>query len=100
MWKAWVSFVLGLWLILSGIVSTLGVTANYIIVGIAVAVLGFWSSKEWQGIATGILGLWLILSGIISSLMAPINLMIVGVVVAALSLWEVLQKPRTPAPQH
>ncbi|RMF61715.1 MAG: hypothetical protein D6748_00945 [Calditrichaeota bacterium] len=100
MWKAWVNFVLGLWLILSGIITTLGVQANYIIVGIVVAVLGFWTGKIWQGIVTGILGIWLFLSGLISTLMAPINMLIVGVIVAGLSLWEALQRPHTPAPQH
>jgi len=66
MWQAWINFILGLWFILSGIITSLGVSINYIIVGIVIAVLGFLSSKQWQGIVIGILGLWMILSGIVT----------------------------------
>jgi len=100
MWKAWVNFILGLWFILSGIITGLGANVNYVIVGIVVAVLGFWSAKQWQGIVIGILGLWMILSGIVTSLMSPVNLIIVGIVIAVLGLWQALAKPKaTPAPQ-
>lgn len=94
MWKAWINFILGLWFILSGIVISLGTSVNYIIVGIVVAILGFWSAKQWQGIVIGILGLWMILSGIVTSLMAPINLIIVGIIVAVLAIWQALEKPK------
>ncbi len=96
MWQAWINFVLGLWLIVSGIVPSLHVNINYIIVGIVVAVLGFIAAKRWQGIVDGVLGIWLIVSGIITALMAPVNLIIVGIVVAALSLWMALTK-KSPA---
>lgn len=90
MWQGWVNFILGLWLILSGIIGGLGVSVNYIIVGIVVAVLGFWTAKQWQGVVNGILGLWLILSGIVASLMASANLIIVGIVVAVLAIWQAM----------
>ncbi len=94
MWQAWINFILGLWFILSGIITSLGVNVNYIIVGIVVAVLGFWTYKQWQGIVVGILGLWMILSGIVTSLMAPVNLIIVGIVIAVLAIWQALTKPK------
>lgn len=94
MWQAWINFILGLWFILSGIITSLGASVNYIIVGIVVAVLGFWSYKQWQGIVIGILGLWFILSGIVTSLMAPVNLIIVGIVIAVLAIWQALTKPK------
>lgn len=95
MWKAWVNFVLGLWFILSGIITGLGVSVNYIIIGIVVAILGFWSARQWQGIVIGILGLWMILSGIIISLTAPVNLIIVGIVIVILAIWQTLiKKPK------
>jgi hypothetical protein len=100
MWKAWVNFILGLWFILSGIITGLDANVNYIIVGVVVAILGFWTAKQWQGIVMGILGLWMILSGIVTSLMSPVNLIIVGIVIAVLGLWQALAKPKaTPAPQ-
>jgi len=100
MWKPWVNFILGLWFILSGLITGLEGTLNYIIVGVVVAILGFWSARQWQGIVIGILGLWMILSGIATSLMSPVNLIIVGIVIAVLGLWQALAKPkRSPAPQ-
>ncbi len=94
MWKAWINFVLGLWLILSGIITGLGVSGNYIIVGIVVAILGFWSARQWQGTVIGILGLWMILSGIVPSLIAPVNLIMVGIVIAVLAIWQTFAKPK------
>jgi len=97
MWQGWVNFIVGLWLILSGIIGSLGVSVNYIIAGIIVAVLGFIAAKQWQGIVDGILGLWLILSGILGSLMASANLFIVGIVVAVLSIWMATTGKEEPA---
>lgn len=93
MWQAWVNFALGLWSILSGIVSTLGVSVKYIIVGIAVAVFGFWTYSRWQGIVLGILGLWMILSGLVTPLTAQWNLLLTGIVIAGLAIWQALAKP-------
>jgi len=94
MWQAWINFILGLWIILSGIIVSLGVSANYIVVGIVVALLGFWTYKQWHGVVIGILGLWLILSGIVTSLIAPVNLIISGIVIAILGIWQAMAKPK------
>ncbi len=93
MWQAWVNFILGLWLIVSGIVPSLNTNINFIIVGILIAILGFWTFKQWQGIVNGILGLWILISAFITGLMINWNLIIVGIVVAILAIWQALTKP-------
>jgi len=87
MWQAWITFLAGLWIILSGIISGLTTSANAIIFGIVIAILGFWVGRHWQGWLNGIIGLWLLLSGIIMSLTIAVNFIIVGIVVAILALW-------------
>ena len=94
MWQAWVNFILGLWLLISGFIPGLNVNINYIIVGILIAILGFWTYKQWQGIVNGILGLWILVSGFIAALMVNWNLIIVGIVVAILGIWQALTKPK------
>ena len=48
MWQHWVNAILGLWIILSSFlgmdVSTM--MANLVIVGIAIAILGFWGAYD------------------------------------------------------
>ena len=90
MWQLWVNFIVGIWVLLSGLIASLQGNINLIICGIIAAVLGFWVGKKWQGIIIGIAGIWLILSGIIAGLDAPINYIIVGIVVAILGIWGAL----------
>ena len=96
MWQGWISGIIGLWLIVSGIIGK-GLEAqwNYLIAGIVLAVLGAWTYKHWQSILTGLGGIWLIISGLVASLMAPVNLIIVGLIVAVLGFWESLVGKRT-----
>lgn len=46
MWQQWVNGVLGLWLILSAFIgfTPSAMTTNLVIVGIVVAILGFWGA--------------------------------------------------------
>ncbi|MCI0619584.1 SPW repeat protein [Candidatus Wolfebacteria bacterium] len=46
MWQNWVNGILGLWILISPFVGLEGsnMTTNLVIVGIVVAVLGFWSA--------------------------------------------------------
>jgi len=88
MWQAWINFILGIWVFFSGIVTSLTASANFIIVGIVVTILGFWTANKWQGVILGIAGLWLILSGIVPGLIAPANMIITGIVAAILAIWE------------
>ncbi len=93
MWQGWINVVLGIWMIVSGLVPSLQTPVNLIIVGLLIAIMGFWTYKTWQGIVNGILGLWLFVSGAIIHLLAPVNFIIVGLVVALLALWEALGHP-------
>jgi hypothetical protein len=98
MWQGWINLVLGVWLIISGLVSSLQTPANLIITGILVAVFGFWTYKDWLGDIIGVLGLWSLLSGIWFSLFSPANFLIVGVLIGGLGFWEAYlhSKPITP----
>ncbi len=88
MWQGWVNLILGIWLIISGFVSSLQTPANLIVVGILATVFGFWAYKMWQGIANGILGLWTLLSGLVFHLLNPTNFIIVGLLMGVFGAWE------------
>lgn len=95
MWQAGINLLAGTWVLISGFVSAAVTPANYIIVGIVIAVCGFWKSKtQWQGIVNGILGLWLIFSGLVSPLVVPVNQWIIGLVVGILASWQIWGSPR------
>lgn len=87
MFQSWINGILGVWMIVAGFISGVQHGVNYIIVGLVIAILGFWAAKKWQNAVCGILGLWFILSGIVSNLIAPANSIIVGIVIAGLSFW-------------
>jgi hypothetical protein len=48
MWQNWINAILGLWIILSSFLgmSVNAMMANLVIVGVVVAVLGFWGAYE------------------------------------------------------
>jgi hypothetical protein len=48
MWQNWINAILGLWIILSTFLgmSASAMMTNLIIVGIAIAILGFWGAYE------------------------------------------------------
>jgi hypothetical protein len=48
MWQHWINAVLGLWVILSAFLgfSAEAMTTNLVIVGIVVAILGFWGAYD------------------------------------------------------
>ena len=78
MWSMWISFAIGVWVFLSGLIPSLQAEWNLIIFGAAAAVFGFISFRDWQGIANGIGGIWLFLSGIWFMIMSPMNFLITG----------------------
>ena len=90
MWYSWISFVLGIWFIISGIIPALQGNWNMIILGLVAAVFGFISYRTWQGIVNGIIGLWFFLSAIWFHLVLPWNFIILGVIMAALAIWDAL----------
>ncbi len=100
MWQLWINFVIGLWVIISGLIAGVQHEVNLIICGIVVAVLGFWAGKKWQGLVAGIVGVWLFISGLVhSTLGKPWNYIIFGLVVAVLCLWAALEKKEVETPQ-
>jgi len=98
MWQGWINLILGLWLILSGLVSALQTPANLIITGVLAVVFGFWTYKNWQGDVAGVLGIWLFLSGIWWNLLSPVNFIVVGLLLGVIGLWEGLIHPREMTP--
>ncbi|MEJ2636743.1 MAG: hypothetical protein P8184_15800 [Calditrichia bacterium] len=93
MWQGWVSFVLGIWLFLSGLIPGLQAPSNMIIVGVLAAIFGFWNYKMWQGFAVGFLGIWVFLSGIAFSFNTTLNFILMGVLIFVLGIWSALVHP-------
>lgn len=98
MWQGWINLILGVWLILTGFVSTLQTPLNLIIVGILAVIFGFWTYKNWQGDVAGVLGIWLFLSGVWWNLLSPLNFIIVGVLLGIVGIWEGLVHPKEMTP--
>lgn len=94
MWQGWANLILGVWLIISGLITTLHQPINMIIVGILAAIFGFWAYKMWQQVVNGVLGIWIFLSGIAFNLVGPANFIIVGIVMGILGVWSALTHPR------
>lgn len=90
MWSNWISFILGIWFFISGLIPALQGDWNMIILGIAAAVFGFIAFQTWQGIVSGIIGVWFFLSAIWFNLVVPWNFIILGAVMAALGIWGAL----------
>jgi len=99
MWQAWMHIIVGFWVFLSGFWEELVVPANFVIMGVTLTVLGFWTPRnQWQGIVNGVLGLWLILSGFIPGLLSSANLLITGLIVIILAAWQAAASRQTPRP--
>ncbi|OPX32954.1 hypothetical protein B1H10_06720 [candidate division KSB1 bacterium 4484_188] len=92
MWQGFINFVLGLWLVISGIIVYLQISTNLIVVGILAAIFGLWGSKNWKGWVIGTLGVWIFLSGIVFRLLSSWNFIISGIVIGILGLWCALAR--------
>lgn len=97
MWQAWINFVMGLWMALSGLNAGLQTSANLMISGLIVVALAISIPKNWQSITIATLGFWLVLSGVITSLIVPANFIIVGLAISAFALAHALAKKDEPA---
>ena len=87
MWQSYISFFLGIWLVLSGIIVQLQGAVNLIVIGIATAILGFWGFKNWCRWINGIIGLWIFLSGGMFNLTISWNFIFPGIVLIVLGFW-------------
>lgn len=97
MWQAWITFVMGLWMALSGLNAGLQTSANLMISGLIVVALAISIPMKWQSITIAVLGVWLALSGVITSLIVPVNFIIAGVAITVFALWYALAKKEEPA---
>ncbi|MEJ2637377.1 MAG: hypothetical protein P8184_19075 [Calditrichia bacterium] len=87
MWSNWVTFILGIWLFISGLIPSLQGDGNLIATGILAVIFGFIASRTWQGVVNGVLGIWIFLSGIWFMLVSPANFLIVGAIMAIVGIW-------------
>jgi hypothetical protein len=95
MWQAWINAIAGIWVFLSGFLNAAITPWNFFIMGLIIAVFGFWTYRgQWQGYVNGILGLWLILSSFVSALINPVNLWITGIIVTAMAVWRIISAQR------
>ena len=92
MWQNWVNIVLGIWLILSGIVSPLAVESNLVITGAFVFILGILMLRYFNGMIITVLGFWMFFSGLIIPLTTSANFIVNGALVLLFSLWAVSVK--------
>jgi hypothetical protein len=86
MWQGWLSFIIGIWLIISGMSTGLSSPFNIIIMGIAAAILGLFYLRAWEGMTISIIGLWLILCGVGLGLVTSANFILSGILISIFSL--------------
>jgi hypothetical protein len=85
MQKGWLSFILGIWLIISAFIQTMHIPGNMTIVGLLIAIDGFFVLRKWEGSLLGIFGMWLLFCGILFGLVNTLNFLIIGVLVTFFS---------------
>lgn len=100
MWQGWISFIPGLWLIISGIISGIQGPGNMIIVGIITVILGFFLQRRWEGIINGILGIWLCLCAFIPGLITSPNFFITGILIVFISIIRIFHNHRSAEVKH
>ncbi len=97
MWALWITFILGVWFFVSGIIPGLIAEWNMIIFGLITMIFGFIGyfndRKSWQAVLCGIIGIWFFLSGIWFGLIASWNFIIFGIILAILGIWGAQTKP-------
>ena len=103
MWKGWTVGLLGILQFFLGFfrLSAKAFVGEYILVGLIVAVVGFWmlaDKKKWQAWLAGLAGIWLVISAFIPGLNvsagAFVNCVIVGSVMVGAG-FSALTKPET-----
>lgn len=86
MWQGWLNLLLGLWLIISGLLTALQGPANMVIVGVLAVFIGFFLVRKWEGVAIGILGIWVLICGFITGFITTHNLLVTGIVISLISM--------------
>ena len=85
MWQAWLSLIIGVWLIFSGIISDLQQVLNVFISGALLVLFSFFFLKGWEGVVNGFLGIWLVLCGLMAVLITPLNCLMIGILTLIVS---------------
>lgn len=103
-----ISFLAGLWLMLSSFFMGLGFSSNEFIVGIIVAIIsliGMYSIEQatWVSWVSGILGAWLLVTPIfMTGLTSAViwNSVILGVIIIATAIWSGMSSSSTMGHGH
>ena len=98
MWQGKIQLIIGIWLILSGVVTLFQHPGNMLVIGFLLALCCFSSFKIWQAALVGVLGLWLFLCGLhdwmgISGkiMVSQLNFIFSGVLLSFAQPWRQLQ---------
>jgi hypothetical protein len=100
MWKAWTSFLVGVWLIISGSTSLLQGPVNMVIMGILMVIIGFFLLRGWEGFVNGIIGIWLLGSGFSSGLITMQNFLVIGIIISIISIIRIFHLHRDGEVMH
>lgn len=103
-----ITFLAGLWLMLSSYFMGLGFSSNEFIVGIivaAISLIGMYSIEQatWVSWVNGIMGVWLLLTPIFLTGMTTAliwNSIILGVVILAAAIWSGMASSSTMGHGH
>ena len=100
MWQGWISLLIGVWLIFSGLFSGLQSPFNLVFFGLLILILGFFLLKGWEGIVNGILGIWLIIGGFFSGFITAQNFVVVGILISTISIIRIFHLHRGVETKH
>lgn len=103
-----ITFLAGLWLMLSSFFMNLGLSSNEFIVGIIVAIvslIGMYSMEQatWVSWVNGILGVWLLITPIFVTGMTTAvvwNSVILGVIILGAAIWSGMSSSSTMGHGH
>lgn len=96
MWQSWLILMAGAWLTLSSFIWRIQTRENLIITGAAILILGFWESKNLEGVMMGMLGFWVLLSGFANYLNLPINYFLTGLTVMFVAFMAAIIETKSP----
>lgn len=99
MWQSWLIFIGGTWLTVSSFIWEVQTEKNLFVTGIVITILGFWDSKNLEGIMMGMLGLWVFACGLASYLNLPINYFLTGITIMFVAFIGILNNTKTPLTQ-
>jgi len=100
MWQGWISFILGIWLIISGLIPALQYPINLVFIGVLSVIFGFWGIKLWSEVMNAILGIWIIASAFVYNMIIPQNFLVIGIAMGIFGIWSGLSRPDEEVLHH